>query len=308
MKSSFDGRSTSNDVLAGRDLSERVVLVTGAAAGIGFETARALASRGARVVAGCRTEASARATVAAIREMHPSASVTPLALDLSSFAAIRRAVRENPLPRVDAVICNAGLFASRFRTTEDGIEETVGVCHFGHFLLVTLLMDALRAAAPARVVMVSSESHRHPKVLDFERFPLTSARYRPLISYGQAKLCNVLFANELTRRFAKDGIHANSLHPGAFIGTSIFRDTRPGRIIAAVLSPFTKTIPQGAATTLYCTVAPELERVGGRYYADCAEKPASRGALDEITARKLWALSEARIATEPEPQRHEARG
>jgi WW domain-containing oxidoreductase len=272
------------------------MLVTGASSGIGFETARALAAAQAHVIIACRSVAKGAESAARIVAHHPHAKVTPIELDLASFKSVRRAVGELPADKIDALICNAGLFANTYQTTEDGIESTVGVCHFGHFLLTQLVKPRLRAAVRARVVMVSSESHRYPSTLKLERFPLAPTSYKPLVSYGQAKLCNVLFANELTRRWAADGITANSLHPGSFIGTDIFRSTVAGKAISVLISPFTKSIAQGAATTVYCAVAPELEGVGGRYFADCREKPMSAGARDADIAARLWTLSEERVS------------
>ncbi|MFT3923820.1 MAG: hypothetical protein QM778_14905 [Myxococcales bacterium] len=171
----------------------------------------------------------------------------------------------------------------------------MGVCHFGHFLLVNLLLDRLAAAGTSRVVMVSSESHRFPRKLEFERFPLSQSGYGSMVSYGQAKLCNVLFANELTRRYQSRGIFSNALHPGAFIGTSIFRSSLAAQTLATAIKPFTKSIPQGAATTVYCATAPELERVGGRYYVDCHEGKASQGGRDVEAATRLWQMSSERV-------------
>jgi NAD(P)-dependent dehydrogenase (short-subunit alcohol dehydrogenase family) len=288
-------RSTADDVLEGMDLGGRTMLVTGSGAGIGLETARSLAAAGAHVLLGCRTERSAEATLRTIRDRHPSAQVTPIVLDLASFASIRRAVQAFPVSKLDALVCNAGLYAARYETTEDGIERTVGVCHFGHFLLVTSLLDRLRAAGSARVVMVSSGSHRLPPTLRFDRFPLDANHYRGLVAYGQAKLCNVLFANELTRRYADENITANSLHPGSMIGTSIFRSSPAAKALAFALKPFTKTIAQGAATTVYCATAPALEGIGGRYYEDCAEAKPSAFSGNEAAARELWARSVALV-------------
>ncbi len=293
----FHGRSTADEVLAGRDLRGRTILVTGASAGIGLETARALAAVGARVLLACRTAEGADATVRSIRARHPDADLVPVLLDLASLDGVRRAASDLPVSKLDVVICNAGLFTPRYEETADGIEKTVGVCHFGHFLLVTSLVDRLRAAGKSRVVMVSSESHRFPSTLRFDRFPLDRARYQGLVAYGQAKLCNVLFANELGRRHASDGIVASSLHPGSLIGTSIFRDSIAAKALALAARPFTKTLEQGAATTVYCAVDPSLEGVTGRYYSDCAEKPASAFAGDAGAARELWERSVARVAS-----------
>jgi WW domain-containing oxidoreductase len=288
------GRPTGDTVVAGLDLQGRSIAVTGANSGIGFEAARSLAGAGAEVLLACRTQGGAEDAARRIRALHPDASVLPLALDLASFASIRRFAAALPVTRLHALICNAGVYLPRYEETEDGIERTVGVCHFGHSLLVSLLLGALRAAAPARVVMVSSESHRHPATLDFARFPLTSGSYGALRAYGQAKLCNVLFANELTRRFGTEGVFANALHPGSLIGTSIFRNSAAAKLVGVLARPFVKTLAEGAATSVYCAVAPALEGVGGRYYSDCREKPASAGARDEAAAARLFEVTAAR--------------
>jgi WW domain-containing oxidoreductase len=297
MTTNFGARSGADDVLRDRSLAGKSMLVTGANSGIGFETARALALHGAHVLLGCRSRERAEEAATRIRVQQPGVQVSPVALDLASFASIRAAAAALPVDSLDVLICNAGLFKSKYEQTEDGIEQTVGVCHFGHFLLTSLLLPKLRAAAPARVVMVASESHRYPSTLAFDRFPLAAERYRDLVAYGQAKLCNVLFANELTRRYSEQGIYANSLHPGTMIGTSIFRDSVPAKVLATVVRPFTKSLAQGAATTVYCATAPELARSGGKYYANCREKEMSNGARDAAAARRLWELSEQRVQT-----------
>lgn len=302
MASSWGANATAADVLAGRDLSGRSWLVTGCNSGIGFETARALAAHGAEVVLGCRDLAKAQGAAHAIRALHPQASLTPLALDLGSFAGIRAACASFPLDVLHGLVCNAGLYSTRYAQTVDGIERTVGVCHFGHFLLVKGLLDRLRKGAPARVVMVSSESHRYPARLSLARFPLDADHFRPLVAYGQAKLCNVLFANELTRRHQHEGIYANALHPGALIYTSIPRESLRTKLLFLAARPFTKSVAQGAATSVYCATAPELERVGGRYFKDCREAPMSQGAADPRAAEQLWKLSEARVRMAHEPK------
>jgi NAD(P)-dependent dehydrogenase (short-subunit alcohol dehydrogenase family) len=299
MTSSFGARSTADDVLRGRALASQNILVTGCNAGIGFETARSLAAHGAHVWLACRDSAKANATAERIRAAHPQAQLTPVALDLGSFASIRAAAASLEPEVLHTLICNAGLYSARYLETADGIESTVGVCHFGHFLLTRLLLDKLRRAGEARVVMVASESHRHPRTLNFERFPLKSSEYQPLVAYGQAKLCNVLFASELTRRYAGEGVFANALHPGSMIGTSIFRSSVAAKLLALTLRPFTKTIAQGAATTVYCATAPELSRRGGGYYRDCREVSATREARDQTVAKRLWEDTEAMLASLP---------
>jgi len=272
------------------------MLVTGCNAGIGFETARALAAHGAHVFVGCRTREKANETIDRIRSAHPSAKVSPFAVDLASFRSIRQAVASLEVDALHVLICNAGLYVDAFKPTAEGLESTVGVCHYGHHLLTTLLIDKLRRAAPARVVMVASESHRHPARLDLARFPLEARNFKGLTAYGQAKLANVLFANELTRRYQGEGIVANSLHPGTMIGTSIFRNSLPAKVLALALRPFTKSIEQGAATTVYCATAPELTDTGGQYFRDCKPHSMSQGARDAEVAKQLWARTEAFIA------------
>lgn len=288
----FGTRTSCDDVVRGLDLSSKVVLVTGCNAGIGFETARSIAQAGARVLLAARTKAKAEETGRRVRDAVPKARVDAVELDLGSLESVRRAVDELPVDALDVAICNAGIYPSAWSETKDGFEETVGVCHVGHFLLVTLLREHLVAAKPSRVVMVSSESHRHPRRLDFDRFPLRREQFRPLVAYGQAKLANVLFANELTRKWQKDGVVGSSLHPGTMMNTSIGRNSRLARVALTIASPFSKSMAEGAATTVRCAVAPDLEGVGGRYYSDCREKACSVEARDPSVARRLWAISE----------------
>lgn len=292
MSTALGAGSTADDVLQNRDLSGQSYFVTGCNAGIGFETARSLAAHGGHVFVACRSTDKAQQTVDRIHARHAAARLSPVGLDLGSFASIRAAAASVSQDSLHALICNAGLFSSSYAETVDGLETTVGVCHFGHFLLTTLLLDKLQRAAPARVVMVASESHWHPAELDLGRFPLERRAYKPLVAYGQAKLCNVLFANELTRRYAGAGVFANSLHPGTMIGTSIFRSSTPAKLLALAMKPFTKSIEQGAATTVYCATAPELATTGGEYYRDCKLAKRSQGSRDVDAGVRLWQRSE----------------
>jgi WW domain-containing oxidoreductase len=284
------GRSTTADeVLAGLDLRGRVLLVTGATAGIGFETARALGAHGATVFLASRDAAGGHRVADAVRRAHPGADVRALALDLASLRTVRQAAADLP-GHLHGIVANAGVYGP-YAETADGFERTVGVCHLGHFALVQALLDRLRAGAPARVVFVSSESHRYPRTLDFARFPSKKERYKPMIAYGQAKLCNVLTANELTRRHGRDGVFGNSLHPGTLVRTSIGRNSLLAQLVLSVAAPFTKNIAQAAATSVYCAVHPDLDGVGGKYFVDCIEKQASDGAMSREAQHQLWELS-----------------
>ena len=284
----FDGRSTADDVLAGVDLSGRVAVVTGANAGIGFEAARALAGRGAEVHLACRDRVKGERARDRILECHPGARVQLGQLDLASLASVRDYARGFGPPRVDILLCNAGLITWGYKETRDGFERVVGVSHIGHVELFSGLRERLARAGRSRLVMVSSESHRWPRTLDFSRFPFPRQKYRSLLAYGQAKLCNALFAAEVQRRYSDLGITAASLHPGSMIPTEISRGSRLTRSVFALVTPFTKSVAQGAATSVYCATAPEVEENAGGYFADCAPKKPSREAQDPAVARRLW--------------------
>ena len=284
----FDGRSTADDVLAGVDLSGRVAVVTGANAGIGFEAARALAGRGAEAHLACRDRVKGERARDRILERHPGARVQLGQLDLASLASVRDYARGFGPPRVDILLCNAGLITWGYKETRDGFERVVGVSHIGHVELFSGLRERLARAGRSRLVMVSSQSHRSPRTLDFSRFPFPRQKYRSLLAYGQAKLCNALFAAEVQRRYSDLGITAASLHPGSMIPTEISRGSRLTRIVFALVTPFTKSVAQGAATSVYCATAPEVEENAGGYFADCAPKKPSREAQDPAVARRLW--------------------
>ena len=197
----FNARTSADEVLAGHDLAGKTMIVTGANTGIGYETARALAAAGARVLLACRNRGAGETAAARIRATHPGAKAEFAALDLASLVSVSAFCASLDAPRIDVLVCNAGLMSPGYASTDDGFEKTVGVCHIGHFALVQRLLPKLLAAGNPRVVMVASESHRSPARLDFAKFPLAPANYSAMRAYGQAKLCNVLMANELQRRY-----------------------------------------------------------------------------------------------------------
>ena len=207
-------------------------------------------------------------------------------LDLASLASVRDYARGFGPPRVDILLCNAGLITWGYKETRDGVERVVGVSHIGHVELFSGLRERLARAGRSRLVMVSSESHRLPRTLDFSRYPFPRQKYRSLLAYGQAKLCNALFAAEVQRRYSDLGITAASLHPGSMIPTEISRGSRLTRSVFALVTPFTKSVAQGAATSVYCATAPEVEENAGGDFADCAPKKPSREAEDPVVARR----------------------
>ena len=299
----LDANSTTDDVLRGVDLSGKRVLVTGASGGLGRETARALAAAGATVVLAARSVEKTHAAVLSIREQLPAAALESLQLDLASLASVRRFAASflSVHDRLDLLINNAGVMATPFGHTADGFELQLGTNHLGHFLLTGLLAPAVLAAAPSRIVNLTSGGHLisdiHWDDPNFAQHP-----YEKWTAYGQSKTANVLFTVELERRLGARGMHAFAVHPGMIktdLGRHLTRDdfaalqtmaeSAPGE---GGLPPF-KSIPQGAATTVWAATAPELAGHGGTYLADCAiSSEHAAWATDADAAQRLWTLSE----------------
>lgn len=277
----------------------KTFLVTGANTGIGWEAARVLAERGARVLLGCRSEAKANAAIDRIRERCADADVTWIPLDLTSLRSIQGAaetVRQEP--RLDVLVNNAGVMIPPKTLTEDGFELQFGVNHLGHFALTGHLLDRLAATSGARVVTVSSGAHRGGKV-DFED-PHASRSYKPMSRYQMSKAANLYFTLELARRCAKRGLDITSVgcHPGV-ANTELSR-TFPKWfwIFAPLMGPFFNTPAEGALPTLLAATSPEVRPMD--YYGPTKRRETARGAgpgeidrpiRDEDVARRLWDLS-----------------
>ena len=305
---SFGANTTTDDVLAGVGLQGRRFFVTGASTGLGEETARALAAHGAAVTMAARDVDRGAAAVERVRATVPGADLEVRRLELGSLAGVR-ACAEGFLgdhDRLDVLVNNAGVMACPFGTTADGFELQFGTNHLGHFLLTNLLAPALVAARPARVVSLSSRGHRFSDVdLDDPNFEHTP--YDPWVGYGRAKTANVLFAIELDHRFADRGVRAFAVHPGT-ISTELGRHLTDESLAALVASMPPgqemrwKSVPEGAATSVWAATAAELDGRGGLYLEDCGiadptDDPAARTgvrpyALDPGRAAALWELSE----------------
>ncbi|CAA0080420.1 Fatty acyl-CoA reductase [Halioglobus japonicus] len=290
--SPFNHRSSADEVLQGRNLSGQVILVTGANTGIGYETARSLAVAGATVIGTCRTAEKAAATKLRLQQAHPGIDLETAVMDLASLASVSDFCKQLSHSVIDTVICNAGIVAPEYGETSDGFEQTVGICHIGHFLLVTSLLPRILSATAPRVVMVSSESHRAPPHLNFDALPYPKASYRPMKAYGQAKLCNALMAVELHRRFSDQGLTACYLHPGTMVTTDIGRDSALIRFAMLLVRPFTKTANQGAATSVFCATWDDCGELGGNYFSHCAKAKPSAETANAQVATRLWERSE----------------
>lgn len=288
----FGRKATAEEVTAGCDLGGRTVLVTGATSGIGLETMRVLALRGAHVIGTGRTHASA---AAACRSMPGRA--TPLALELEDWDSIRAAaaaVNGMGLP-LDALICNAGIMALQQREQVRGIEKQFAVNHLGHFILTRLLLPAVQAAPAGRVVVLSSSAYKSAPPAGIEFDNLSGDRdYKPQRAYGQSKLANYLFVRELARRLRGTPATANAVHPGV-IFTNLGRHFPEWQLRLAKLIGWTfmKSVEAGAATTCYVATAPALEGVSGYFFQDCNPvRPEGPHMEDDALAAKLWEVSE----------------
>jgi NAD(P)-dependent dehydrogenase (short-subunit alcohol dehydrogenase family) len=268
----------------------KTVLLTGANAGIGKQTALELAKRGAHVVMACRSAErgeTARSEIEAAAAGEGRLEVREL--DLASFDSIRAFADKanSDLERIDVLINNAGIFPQKLQKTVDGFEAQIGVNYLGPFLLTNLLLDKLKASAPARVVHLTSMLHARGSI-DFESFR-GEKPYKASPAYNQSKLANLLFSNELARRLEGSGVTSNAVHPGA-IATEITRDLP--WIVRKLIGFMFKGVEVGAQPSLKLACDPELATASGRYWKELEEKQASEAARDTALAAKLWQVSE----------------
>ena len=314
MTDRFGPESTADEVLEGVDLDGRRVLVTGVSSGLGVETVRALCARGARVVGAARDLVKARAAVEAASAAGSRGGLELVRLDLASLASVREcadALVDAGKP-FDLVIANAGVMACPKGVTADGFETQFGTNHLGHFVFVNRISPLLKSGS--RLVNLSSAGHRFSDVdLDDPNFERT--RYTEFGAYGRSKTANILFAVEFDRRHRDSGVRATAVHPGA-IQTELGRHMTPAvtqEMISLINAsqpagapPFKwKSIPQGAATSVWAGVVAPAQSVGGRYCEDChvaqvVTDPEVRGgvrpyALEADRAKALWARSEEMV-------------
>jgi NAD(P)-dependent dehydrogenase (short-subunit alcohol dehydrogenase family) len=299
----FGFGTTADEVIEGVDMSGRVALVTGASTGIGLETARALAAAGASVTMAARDEAKLAAAADTVRARVPGAQVDTGVLDLASLDSVRAFAAEwlAGHDRLHLLVNNAGIMFAPLGHTAEGCELHFGTNHVGHFLLTNLLVPALLADPPARVVNLSSGGHMTSGII-WDDPNYETREYDKMEAYGQSKSANVLFSVELDRRLAPKGVHAYAVHPGLIVttelGRTMTRDDYQGMMARAKAAPSgrgmpdPKTIEQGAATSVWAATAPELDAHGGAYLEDCGIGTAAPHATDPDEAARLWALSE----------------
>ena len=314
----FGATSTTDEVLSGVNLHGKRILVTGVSAGLGVETARSLAAHGAQVVGAARDLTKAKAATAQVQKdaADNGGSFELTALDLADLKSVRACAEELLAngERFDVIIANAGVMATPFGHTADGFETQFGTNHLGHFVLVNRVAPLIRTGG--RLINLSSAGHRFSNVdledPNFERTP-----YDPFVAYGRSKTANILFAVAFDKRYRERGVRAAAVHPGG-IQTELGRYMEPitiqkmieqmnQQLAAEGKAPFRwKTIPQGAATSVWAGVVAPADEIGGRYCENChvgeivpdhvtisAISEGVRGyALDPNTAEALWNKSE----------------
>ncbi len=270
-------------------MNGKVCVVTGASAGIGKETAKALAAMGATTALVCRNKERGDAAMAEISQAFPNANTQLFLADLSSQKQVRRVAEElsRAFPKIDVLVNNAGVIENNRRVTEDGLEMTFATNHLAYFLLTNLLLPNLKAAAPSRTVSVSSAAH-YGATLHFDDLQ-NQKEYNGWRAYGQSKLANILFTFELARRLDGTGVTATCLHPGV-IGTQLFRNLG---LLNAVAGLFLVSPEKGAATTIYLASSPDVEGVTGKYFDDKKIKEPSSAAQNIADAKQLWDVSAA---------------
>ncbi|CAH2071134.1 unnamed protein product, partial [Iphiclides podalirius] len=276
----------------------KVVIVTGANAGIGYESAKNFAERGARVIIACRNDSRGNTAKDSIIKTTGNVDVHYRQLDFASLSSVKRFADEiiKNETRLDVLVNNAGINGSFNVKTEDGLLLGMQTNYFGPFLLTCLLLPLIKSSAPSRIVNVASMAHGRA-YLDLDNLNMekeTEETFSKAKVYAVSKLCNVLFSLELSRRLKGTNVTSNSLHPGV-VDTNILNGIESKLLqgLKPLMKPFFKNQWEGAQTTIYLSVSPEVKDVSGKYFRDCQMVDVSTDqARDPELARKLWDVSQ----------------
>lgn len=303
----FDGTSTTDQVIEGISLEGKLAVVTGASSGLGVETCRALAAAGATVLMVARNEEKLQAVAQDLQREQPGVQLHTQCMDLANLNSVRNAATEILMhhPEIQLLINNAGVMACPLLRTEQGFEMQFGTNHLGHFLFTGLLAPALLEGAPGRVVNLSSAGHKFANV-NFTDPAYENREYDKWQAYGESKTANVLFTVGLDQRTRERGVRAFAVHPGVIMTNLSRHMEKSDYAKMSERSPSSepmqfKSVPQGAATTVWAATSPHLSSRGGIYLENCQIAPAAaRGgstgvehyAVDAAAAERLWLLSE----------------
>jgi len=280
-------------------LTGKVAVITGSNAGIGLETAKSLAFNGCEIVMANRNEKATMEAIDVIETERKNVKLKFIKVDLSSLRSCQKFCEDvkAQYQHIDYLILNAGVFALPYTLTDDNFEATFQICHLSHFYITQQLSSLLNYTS--RVIVVSSESHRFsnfPKQgLTHELLSVKKSKYWSMMAYNNAKLCNVLFANELAKRWQSKGVSVFSLHPGNMVSTNLQRNYWLYKFVFFAVRPFTKSLQQAAATTIYCATAHELTGLSGVYFNNCYVCEPSKLSQKENLSVELWELSQKMI-------------
>lgn len=286
--------ASASQVADGVDLKGKVALITGCNTGIGKETARVFAAQGATVFLACRSLDKAQSTMQEIKDAHSGADVRALQCDLSSLDSVCSAAEDflKQSSKLDILVNNAGvMMIPEYTETKDGFEMQWGTNHLGHFLLTNKLLPALQQTPGSRIVNVSSMAHQMSPPFSADVVPPKPSSYSGTSNYGLSKLCNILFSRELNRRFGSTGITSFALHPGV-IPTDLGRYSNMASFFYKVGGLFMKTIPQGAATQVFCALRADPKDCMS-WFMDCATSSKfTQDSQSDSHAALLWSISE----------------
>jgi NAD(P)-dependent dehydrogenase (short-subunit alcohol dehydrogenase family) len=273
-------------------MNNKLCIITGANSGIGFETTKALAEKGAYIVMVCRNEDKAEAARKQIIEETSNQGIDIVLCDFAIQAEIRKAAEEiiKTYNKIDVLINNHGFLASEKEETVDGLEMTFAVNHIGYFLFTNLLLDHIKAAESGRIISVASEAHRAGE-FDPENIQLDE-NFSPWKAYGNSKLFNIMFTKELARRIADTNVTANSLHPGVVASNFAQSGSWIMKTLFTIGKPFFVSPKKGAATSIYLATSDDIKDVNGAYFRNKKVATPRKTARDEEAAKELWEISE----------------
>ncbi|KAF2347861.1 Short-chain dehydrogenase/reductase SDR [Trinorchestia longiramus] len=298
LRQRYDASSTGLQILHGQNLTGLKAIITGANSGIGFETARSLAFHGCEVIFACRDVKKANKAIADILKQRPFATCHAMQVDLRSLLSVKNFVIQylKTHRSVNILVLNAGILGHEHSITADGIEETFQVNHLSHFYMCQLLLKTLQECR-ARVVWVAAESHRFASMEGIhhaeERLlsPTCKSEFTAILAYNNSKLCNVLAAFEMQRQFGHGGLNSYAVHPGNLVSSRLTRHSWLYSCLFALVRPWTKSLQQACAASVYCACSPDMAHCGGVYVNGCLPCRPSEAALDCTLALRLHNLN-----------------